>query len=143
MSVWPAALTWGQLGVLCGRKARGGSFNTARKQIHLGGLAIEEDDLVRLRESALEHFGEERPSAPQSEAEMVSRMVEALPTPAKDILAEIAKSAPVRTEELGIRLGRATRGGSWNTGMAMLKANDLIHETSGGWVLNRFRCVQV
>jgi len=40
ISVYAGLLTSGQLGVLCGRKTRGGSFNTARKQI-LAGYAQE------------------------------------------------------------------------------------------------------
>ncbi len=61
--------------------------------------------------------------------------IKALPAPTSEMLAEIAKAGPVETERLAERLGRAPRGGSWNTDMAMLKANDLIQSTARGWVV--------
>jgi hypothetical protein len=132
MSVYPVLLTWGQLGVLCGRKTRGGSFNTARKQI-LDGFAVEQEDLLRLNQAAFDYFGEETPAKPRSEAELLERMIEALPTPANEMLAAIVKDGPVDNAALALRFGRAPRGGSWNTGMAILRANDLIGETLQGW----------
>jgi hypothetical protein len=134
LSVFPALLTWGQLGVLCGRKTRGGSFNTAKKQI-LSGYAVEQGGLLKPTRAAFEHFGQGEPSNPRSQSELVELMIKALPVPASEMLAEIVKAGPVKTERLAERLGRAARGGSWNTGMAILKANDLIENTGRGWVV--------
>jgi hypothetical protein len=39
-------------------------------------------------------------------------------------------------EMLGSVLNRIPRGGSWNTGVAILKNNALIEETSGGWMVS-------
>ena len=43
---WPCRFTWGQLAALCGKKARGGSFNTARKELVEGGHVKEVGGLV-------------------------------------------------------------------------------------------------
>jgi hypothetical protein len=134
LSVYPALLTWGQLGVLCGRKTRGGSFNTAKKQI-LSGYAVEQGGLLKPASVAFDYFGQDAPSNAKSDSELVEQMIKALPVPASEMLAEIAKAGPVETERLAERLGRAPRGGSWNTGMAILKANDLIQSTARGWVV--------
>ncbi len=133
MSVYPVLLTWGQLGVLCGRKTRGGSFNTARKQV-LEGFSVEQGSLLRLNQAAFDYFGEEMTVTPRSEAELLERIIQALPTPANEMLAAIVKDGPIDTASLALRLGRAPRGGSWNTGIAILRANDLIRETPQGWV---------
>jgi hypothetical protein len=133
LSVFPALLTWGQLGVLCGRKTRGGSFNTAKKQI-LSGYAVEQGGLLKPARAAFDYFGQGEPSNPRSQSELVELMIKALPVPASEMLAEIVKAGPVETERLAERLGRTPRGGSWNTGMAILKANELIQSTPRGWV---------
>ncbi|MFG9976632.1 hypothetical protein ACG3QR_33275, partial [Pseudomonas aeruginosa] len=46
MRVWPAKLTWAGLAAACGRKARGGSFNTRRRALLDSGRVREEGDLV-------------------------------------------------------------------------------------------------
>ncbi len=45
-----------------------------------------------------------------------------------------AADAYIDTPTLLLRLGHAPRGGTWNTGMAILRANDLVRETPQGWV---------
>ena len=37
---------------------------------------------------------------------------------------------------LGAALGRVPRGGSWNTGITILRNNGLIEETPAGFVLS-------
>jgi hypothetical protein len=71
-------------------------------------------------------------------------MIEALPTPASEMLAEIAASdRPLSSEELASRLNRVPRGGSWNTAMAMLRANGLIVETREGRMVKRIGKVEL
>ena len=139
MSVYPVPLTWGQLGVLCGRKARGGSFNTARKQILNGSYGREDGNLLRLSGNIFALFKEAVPSEPRDDRELLKRMIAALPSPANEMLSEIAASGPILADALGAKLGRVPRGGSWNTGMAILKANDLIRETARGLMLASYR----
>jgi hypothetical protein len=138
----PACLTWGQLGVLCQRKAQGGSFNTARRQLLDRGLVCEvRSSLVEVLSAGSEYLGESRPRAATTPAALIEVMIEALPRPANDILAVLAKSkAPVPLDQLGLALGRATHGGSWNTAMAILRNNGLIRETAGGFSVADLEC---
>ena len=136
VSIHPVKLTWGQLGVLCGRKARGGSFNTARRQLMDGGYTEEVGGLVAVKPDGFGYLGEGMPEDSPSREGLLRRLISALPTPSNDILETIAAAAPIATDDLGIKLGRVTRGGSWNTAMAILKANDLIRETPKGWIIS-------
>ncbi len=71
-------------------------------------------------------------------------MVDALPTPARDILAAlIGGDSPRTAEMLGAALGRVPRGGSWNTGIAVLRNNGVIEETPAGFVLSGVLCTEV
>ena len=72
LSVYPALLTWGQLGVLCARKTRGGSFNTAKKQI-LSGYAVEQGGLLKPTSVAFDYFGQGAPSDAKSDSELVEQ----------------------------------------------------------------------
>jgi hypothetical protein len=65
----------------------------------------------------------------------------ALPVPADEILGVVAQTGkPISVEEIAERLNRQPRGGSWNTGMAMLRANGLISEEGRGrWRLGMLR----
>ena len=130
---WPCRFTWGQLAALCGKKARGGSFNTARKQLIEGGHVKEVGGLV------VPTHVEER-EAP-TEEELLEIWREALPVPADEILGVVAQAGtPISVEEIAERLNRQPRGGSWNTGMAMLRANGLIcEEGRGRWTLGQLR----
>jgi hypothetical protein len=138
----PVRLTWGQLGVLCQRKAQGGSFNTARRQLLDRGLVCEvRSSLVEVLAAGYAYLGESRPLVATTPAALIGVMIEALPRPANDILAALAKSkSPVQLEQLGLTLGRATHGGSWNTAMAILRNNALIQETAGGYAVAELEC---
>ena len=130
---WPCRFTWGQLAALCGKKARGGSFNTARKQLIEGGHVKEMGGLV------VPIQVEER-DAPTDD-ELLEIWKAALPVPADEILGVVAQAGtPISVEEIAERLDRQPRGGSWNTGMAMLRANGLIcEEGRGRWTLGSLR----
>jgi hypothetical protein len=122
----PAVSPGGQLAALCGKKARGGSFNTARKELIEGGHVREVGGLV------VPTHVEER-GAPK----LIEIWKSALPVPADEILGVVAQAGtPLSVEEIAERLNRQPRGGSWNTGMAMLRANGLISEEGRGrWTL--------
>jgi hypothetical protein len=126
---WPCRFTWGQLAALCGKKARGGSFNTARKELIDGGHVKEESGLVVPTRA-------EQREAPTAD-ELIEIWKSALPVPADEILGVVAQAGtPLSVEEIAERLDRQPRGGSWNTGMAMLRANGLIREDGRGrWTL--------
>src|SRR5208337_4002638 len=64
IGVSPVFMSWGQLGVLCRRKAHGGSFNTARKLLLEGGYVTENRGLVEVQKPGFEHRGEEPPATP-------------------------------------------------------------------------------
>ena len=58
------------------------------------------------------------------------------PSPAKDILREVAaQPGTAAIEEVAGRLGLAPRGGHWNGGVSMLRANDLVRASPGGFEL--------
>jgi hypothetical protein len=124
VKVAPIRLTWGQLGVLCQRKALGGSFNNARRQL-LDYEYVNEikSSLVNVLPAGFEYLRVAEPQKSVSTASLIETLM-------------IAKAkSPVPLEHLGAALGRATRGGSWNTAMAILRNNDLIEETSRGFAL--------
>jgi hypothetical protein len=132
----PVLMSWGQLGVLCRRKAHGGSFNTARKQLTDLDYVVEVESLVQVRPAGFDYLGERPAPVAPTRGALIAQMIEALPVPAKDILTALAAtSSPMTAEMLGTALGRVPRGGSWNTGMAILRNNGLIEETAAGFVL--------
>jgi hypothetical protein len=44
---------------------------------------------------------------------------------------------PIAINDLAARLSLAPRGGHWNTGVSMLRSNDLIADTSHGFALGQ------
>ncbi len=134
-SLAPVLLNWGQIGVLCGRKAHGGSFNTARKQLLELRYVAEGRRCVQVQPAGFQYLGVEPAPAAITRTALAAQMIAALPTPACEILAAIANaSAPMTAEMLGSALSRVPRGGSWNTGMAILRNNALIEETASGYI---------
>ena len=125
-SIWPVRLTWGQLCALCGRKARGGHFNTVRKRLVEDGVVREEGGLVTLTDPP-DH----------SDAVPADVLEQVLPRPARDMFSAIrANPGVMDVQGLGYTLGLQPRGGHWNTGMAMLRTNDLIREDGGVLSIN-------
>lgn len=118
LSVWPARLGWGALAAMCGRKARGGHFNTARKRLVEGGLLREDGDLVTPTNP---------PQTPEGAipADLLERN---LPQPAAKMFTVIRQQPGISVASLGARLDMQTRGGHWNTGMSTLRRNGLINE---------------
>lgn len=122
----PARVTWAQLAAMTGRKARGGNFNSARKQLRDSGRMVEEGDY--LRSAAPAPRGMTRDQALGLWRGALSRK----PTAVKilDLLAGAAN--PMTKDEIGEALGLATRGGNWNDNFAQLRNNNLIHVASSG-----------
>ena len=62
----------------------------------------------------------------------------AQPSPAKDILQIVASHGrPVAIEDVAARLNLASRGGHWNSGVSMLRTNDLVGTTPQGFELGQ------
>lgn len=116
LQVWPAKMTWAGLAAMCGRKARGGHYNTTKKRLLDAGLVREENNQVIV-------------TAPPDVPVGVSpaSLLEAnLPQPAQKMFIEIRRSPGVTIAVLANRLGMKPVGGHWNTGMSILRRNGLI-----------------
>ncbi len=121
LQVWPAKMTWAGLAAMCGRKARGGHFNTRRKALIDGGLVVMEGDLVV-------------PANPPATAmgAIPADLLEAnLPQPAAKMFSAIRAAPGIAIADLASRLGMQPRGGHWNNGMAILRRNGLITDKGG------------
>ena len=118
MSVWPVRLTWAALASMCGRKARGGHFNTARKALIDGGLVRMDGELVTPTDP---------PSSPAG-AIPADLLEQNLPQPAAKMFATIRAKPGITAVGLASVLGMQPRGGHWNTGMSTLRRNGLIEE---------------
>lgn len=122
ISVWPARLTWSQIAAMCGRKARGGHFNTKRKALLELGLVREELGLVVVANP---------PTV--SEGTVPADLLEKnLPQPAAKMFAAIRNRPGISVEQLAQHLGMQPRGGHWNTGMSTLKRNGLVQDVGAG-----------
>lgn len=122
ISIWPAKATWSILAAMCGRKARGGHFNTARKRLIDSGFVREEGDLVVLVKPP-----------PRSEGMIQADLLEQkLPQPAQKMFATIRKRPGITLIDLGEALHMQPRGGHWNTGLSILRKNGLIAEVGAG-----------
>lgn len=125
--VWPVKLTWGALGALTGLKTRGGSFNTRRKEIIEGGLATEQGGLLVLT----------NPPAQTKGVKPVAILLEALPSVSNRMFRYFLEHSGHTLEQMARGLGIQPRGGSWNSGVSILKKNDLIVASGSGWSVNR------
>lgn len=121
LQVWPAKMTWGGLASMCGRKARGGYFNSVRKRLIDGGLLREENGLVILTSP---------PKTPVG-AIPADLLEQNLPQPAAKMFAAIRQRPGITVVGLASVLQMQPRGGHWNNGMAILRRNDLIVESDG------------
>lgn len=121
LSIWPARGSWGMLASMCGRKARGGHFNTARKALIDGGLVRMDGDLVTPTE----------PPASPAGTIPADLLEQNLPQPAAKMFATIRAKPGITAIGLATVLGVQPRGGHWNTGMSTLRRNGLIREEAG------------
>jgi hypothetical protein len=118
ISVWPAKLTWPALAAMCGRKARGGHFNTVRKRLLEDLLMVEEGDLAF-------PMGPPQQTAGAIPADLLEQN---LPQPAAKMFAAIRQRPGITPVGLASVLQMQPRGGHWNTGMSTLRKSGLIEE---------------
>lgn len=123
---YPMRVTAGQLGQLADRKPRGGSWNTAMRQLKDGGFVAEESDLLLLTERGLDEAGVDA-SRSLSPDEVIERWRTALPGVALAIFDYLLGIYPreVEVERLAADLERKPVGGSWNTAVSTLVRNQL------------------
>jgi hypothetical protein len=95
---WPVRFTWSQLAALNGRKARGGHFNSCRKFLADSGFVTEQDGKIEPADAAFEKLGVSRKQKPRTRGEILEMWLAALPSPAKDILREVAAHSPERRQ---------------------------------------------
>lgn len=123
----PMRLTWAQIAGFSGRKARGGSFNTARKWLLEQGLVTESGDTVEATAKGLAAA----PPPPEG-TDKVESWAAILPAPADQLLKHLVDHPGLTREELALQTGRQPRGGSWHTAMRHLTVNELITEDDDG-----------
>jgi len=121
MQVWPAKLSWSALAAACGRKARGGHFNSVRKRLIEDGLVREEGNLVVPT----------NPAAAPDGIVPADLLEEHLPQPAAKMFSAIRKRPGITIVGLASVLQMQPRGGHWNHGMSVLKTNGLIEDWGG------------
>lgn len=119
-SIWPVRLTWAALCSMTGRKARGGHFNATRKRLIDNGIVSEDAGLVTLQ------------NPPEVGGTIPADLLESnLPEPAAKMFKAIRLLPSIRKEELGEHLGMKPHGGHWNSGLAILRNNNLISDVGG------------
>jgi hypothetical protein len=128
---YPMPLTIGQLGVLSKRKTRGGSFNTAMRQLRDGGYVTEEPNGLTLTERGMGTSGV-----------IPKRMTlddwrDVLPLASREILDVLFehRDESLTMEDAARLLGRQPRGGSWNTAVKMLQTAGLVEKMGGKLIL--------
>lgn len=128
---YPMLLTVGQLGMLANRKTRGGSFNTAMRQLRDGGYLQEEGGLLTLTERGIEEAGV------TPEPMTVDRWREVLPMASREVLDVLLDAGhDLTVEEAAERAGRQPRGGSWNTAIKMLTTSEVVIKTGNTLSVN-------
>src|SRR6202034_3493605 len=94
------------------RKARGGHFNTCKRLLIDGGFVAERDGKIEPADVAFDKLGVSRRKKPRTREEILDMWLAALPSPAKDILREVAsRPGAVPIEDVAGRLYLAPRGG--------------------------------
>lgn len=135
---WPVRFTWSQLAALNGRKARGGHFNTCKRFLIDSGLVSERDGKIEPSDDAFDKLGASRREKPRTREEILDMWLAALPSPARDILREVAaQPGTAAIASVAGRLGLAPRGGHWNGGVSMLRINDLVRVSQAGFELGQ------
>lgn len=77
-----------------------------------------------------------RREMPKTRDQMLTLWCGTLSSPAKDILQVVAsESGGVAIEKVAGRLNLQPRGGHWNAGISMLRANDLVRTSPMGFEL--------
>lgn len=124
-----------QIGILLGLKPRGGHWNTAI-------AALRDRDLIQVAPGAISmtlegdnySTGYSEPM-PTTIEEMVDLWKPRLKSPAPQILDLLLSHGELTNEEIGEKIGIATRGGYWNTARSVLREAKLAVPTAGGMKL--------
>ena len=99
---------------------------------------VERGGKVEPTDAAFQKIGAQRKDTPATRDAMLDMWVASLPSPAKDILQVVASHrGPIAIYDLSARLNLSPRGGHWNTGVSMLRSNDLIGTTPQGFELGQ------
>ncbi len=131
----PVRLSWAQLATIGGRKARGGAFNHARRQLLDRALLVEGNGLAS---PTPEGFSAVGVSPAGGGHDMAAVWLKALPQPANRMFGELLKHPRgLAASALGTALGMVPRGGRWNDGIATLRRNDLIEKTGDLMVVRK------
>lgn len=127
----PGAFSWSVLAIIQGKKARGGHFNTLRKAMVEGGYVDDAPQGVRLTEKGLGIVG----PPPREQIATISRLKDNLPTLPAEIV-RVLECVPtgLTVEAVAAELGKAPRGGHWNTGMRILRDGAVIETDREGVV---------
>lgn len=123
----PVRRTWTQVASLAGLKARGGSYNTAKKALVESGLIAENGGLVEIGTPSASV-----PSGNLAPADMVEMWAKNLASGPSRILRHLYSVGGIaRTQEIAEALNLQPRGGSWNTAWKELRDNDIVVLAAG------------
>ena len=123
-------LTWRQVATLAGLAPRGGHWESGRRQLRDMALVTEAAAGVTLTHAGSARAGTAPGSAP-SAAGLLDLWCSKLPAAAPQMLRELAASPAMSWADLAAKLGKAPRGGHWETGRRALRDNQLVVEQNG------------
>lgn len=128
----PARVSVAQMATVAGRKPRGGSFNTAMKELREGDYVIEDGILIGLSARGASETGVESNVA-MTGSQKRDLWLSVVPVASREILALLFRVHPawLSVEEVAAELGRQPRGGSWNTALKILVDNNLVDRGPG------------
>lgn len=122
IACFPDGIDYDQIGLLTGKKPRGGSWNTAMRTLKDGGYT--DGDSRRTPTPKLTAMFPD--SRPPTGDELVAMWRPKLSLPALEVFDHVVARYPVSYEEVAEATGRAPRGGSWNTAIKHLKLSGLL-----------------
>lgn len=117
--IWPATLTWAQLGATIGKKASGGYFYSMRKGLLETGQVREQSGRVVLADP---------PNAQGVAAADI--LSQALPEPSRKMFVAL-RARSMSAHDLAETLGMKPSGGYWFNGLSILRTAELIEESGG------------
>lgn len=132
----PTRLTWSQVATLAGIKARGGHFNAARKFLVANNLVevggAHGNSRITATETGFASVGGKSDSVPQDRKALLDFWCSKLPSPANEILRFAVTHNGQPITDIAAQLGKAPRGGYWNSGMKLLRDNELLKVDENG-----------
>lgn len=123
----PVRRTWVQTATLAGLKARGGSFNTAKKVLLESGLIRTVGSLIEIA-----HPSAAASAAAVSPSELIDMWCKNLSGSAPAILRTLFEGGGSMSQiDIASQLKLAARGGSWNTSWKELRDNKIVTVSAG------------